>query len=199
MNTPKPPTIPPDTLITTGKASQFQILNFPDSSDATTNKLYVDQQVFNNVRYRFYRDNPSTGIEAESYYPLIPSGLFGRMKSIYIRVEIPYSTGEISYIRFYIYRRTPDGDFSYYQISDTCVIDENTPWSYWNDFTDYIRDFVINPETDSLVCSLQTVSGLTPSGRALNISFGTYIDYQATSDSTFLLKGNGYLWPPTPL
>jgi hypothetical protein len=200
MNTPKPPTIPSDTLITTGKASQFQILNIPNSSDSITNKLYVDQQVFSNVRYRLYRDDPIEGIEAETYYPLIPSGLYGRLSFITIRIEIPYSGTETTIVRFYIYRRTFEGDFSYYQISDECVIDENTPWSYWNNFSSNIRDFLINPETDSLICSVQTLNGDTPTGRALNISFGTSIDYSATSEGIILLhKGIVESWPPVPL
>lgn len=158
---------------------------------------YVDQTAFGAKLNTFYQDNPPIGTRAENYYIDVMDGRIAQLNLIKIRWDFPFTSGEQASIRFYRYRKI-NGVFSLNQISDTIVLNEKLDWSVWHDFTSYIRDFNLDPLTDSVVVS-DVHTGEVPNVRALNVTFGM-IDSTDTiftvEDEPPIVLGSPPTWPP---
>lgn len=124
--------------------------------------------------FTFYQDDPSAlggGTYAESYP--VPGLDITRLRSLTMRVDLPFGAGELARIRLYRYRKpAPFGPFNYTQITDLVVLDNTLDWSWTYDFSSAIRNgFDINPRTDSIAVSNVYTPGPTPNTRALRVDF----------------------------
>jgi len=121
----------------------------------------------------FYQDNPGalgSGTYAQSFP--VPKGFSSAQELTWLacRVDFPFGPGEQALIRVYRYRKpNPGGAFSYTQITDAVTFDSSYDWSWTYPFLGAIRDFDLNPDTDSLAISNVYTAGGAPSARALRV------------------------------
>lgn len=125
----------------------------------------------------FYQDDPGSlgsGTYAESFPVPQNYGIsLFRLNYLSVRWDFPFAAGERARIRLYRYRKTAEyGAFTYTQITDIFDAEDPLDWSWTYDISDRIRDFTLNPITDSIAVSNVYTAGGAPSARALRVDFG---------------------------
>lgn len=174
------PTIPPSGNFKSGEFDGPVISNtYPTTNNELATKEYVDDISQSSQVFDYFKDPIPSGTLAETYYIPI-SKIPSKLNFAKGRVEVPMSSGESAVSTFWRYRTTSDDVFSITQMSNDIIIDSSTESNVWQDFDSTILPIDLDTTTDSVVLCSTYTPGPTPSGRALNITFGFTNDSSIT-------------------